>query len=43
MKIKLIVVVLVSFVLAACASEPLKAPCDAHGHNCGAKTKINQW
>jgi len=29
--------------LAGCATEPLKAPCDNHGHFCGRKIKINQW
>lgn len=32
-----------SFFMMACASQPLKAPCDEHAHFCGTKTKINQW
>ncbi len=43
MQMKFVVVLLLSYVLAACASDPLKAPCDVHAHFCGTKTKINQW
>jgi hypothetical protein len=43
MKLKLLMVVLMSTVVTACASAPLKAPCDLQGHYCGTKTNINQW
>jgi len=43
MKIKLITLFLMSMVVAACATEPLKAPCNEHATFCGSKTKINQW
>ena len=43
MKAKLILVMLLSLLLSACANDPLKAPCDQHAHFCGIKTSINQW
>lgn len=39
---KFFLVVLLSILMCACASE-LRAPCDAHAHFCGSKTKITQW
>jgi hypothetical protein len=42
MQIKLGLIVLMSVLMCACASN-LKAPCDEHAHFCGMKTKINQW
>ena len=36
------VVVLLSLIISACASDPMKAPCNAHASFCGTKTKINQ-
>ena len=38
-----IAVCLMSLFLTACASDPMKAPCNAQASFCGAKTKINQW
>ena len=43
MKIKFILILLMSSFLAACSTGPLKAPCDSHARFCGTKTKINQW
>lgn len=37
------IIFLISMLLAACTSSPLKAPCDAHARWCDSKTKINQW
>lgn len=42
-KMKFVFVVFLSVLVTACASEPLKAPCDQHATFCGTKTKINQW
>lgn len=36
-------IVLVSLLMAACATGELKAPCDQYAHFCGSKTKINSW
>ena len=35
-------VIFLSLTLAACASDPMKAPCNAQASFCGVKTKINQ-
>lgn len=43
LQIKLGIIFLMSVLLSACASSPLKAPCDAHATFCGTKTKINHW
>lgn len=40
---KLISVLLLGSLLAACASQSIKAPCDQYAKFCGTKTKINQW
>lgn len=40
---KLFVIFLTSWLLSACVSKPLRAPCDVHASFCGTKTKINQW
>ena len=43
LQIKLGLVFLLSVLMTACASEPLKAPCNQYATFCGTKTKINQW
>ena len=43
MKMKLGLVFLMSMLISACVSGPLKAPCNEHASFCGTKTKINQW
>lgn len=40
---KVLIVMLMSLFIAACTSDPLKAPCDQYATFCGPKTKINQW
>lgn len=42
-ELQLCLVFLMSVVMTACATGPLKAPCDEHATFCGTKTKINQW
>lgn len=41
-KIQLGLVFLLSFIISACVSSPLKSPCDEHANFCGTQTKINQ-
>lgn len=41
--IKLGLVLVMSVLLSACASGPLKAPCNQYATFCGTKTPINQW
>lgn len=43
LEIKLGIVFLISILLSACVSQPLKAPCNQYASFCGSKTKINQW
>jgi hypothetical protein len=43
MQIRLSLIFLMSVLMTACASEPLKAPCNQYATFCGTKTKINQW
>jgi len=43
LQIKLGILFLMSVLLSACVSAPLKAPCDQYATFCGAKTKINHW
>lgn len=43
LEIKLVIVFLISVLLSACVSQPLKAPCNQSASFCGTKTKINQW
>lgn len=43
LEIQLGIIFLISILLSACASGPLKAPCNEHASFCGTKTKINQW
>ena len=43
LKMQLSILFLISTLLSACASGPLKAPCNEHATFCGVKTKINQW
>jgi len=43
LQIRLGLVFLMGVLLSACASEPLKAPCNQYASFCGTKTKINQW
>ena len=43
LKIKILSFFIMSALLSACASDPLKAPCNQYASFCGAKTKINQW
>jgi len=40
---KIIITLFLSLLLTACASDPLKAPCNEHASFCGTKTKINHW
>jgi hypothetical protein len=40
---KLVVIVLVGFMVTACATSQLQSPCDQYAHFCGSKTKISQW
>jgi hypothetical protein len=42
LEIKLGMVFLMSVLMMACASGPLKAPCNQYANFCGTKTKINQ-
>jgi len=42
-KTKLIVILIMSFWLSSCASQPVKSPCNQYASFCGSKTKINQW
>lgn len=42
-KVKLSIIFLMTLFMTACASSPLKAPCDQHASFCGSKTKINHW
>lgn len=42
-ELQLGLVFLLSVMISACASGPLKAPCDEHATFCGTQTKINQW
>lgn len=41
LQIKLGLIFLMSVLVTACVSTPLKAPCDQHATFCGVKTKIN--
>jgi hypothetical protein len=41
LEIKLSLIFLMSVLLSACASDPLKAPCNHYASFCGTKTKIN--
>jgi hypothetical protein len=43
LQMKLGIIFLMSILMSACTSAPLKAPCDAHASFCGSKTKINRW
>jgi hypothetical protein len=39
----IIVVLCISGLVTACASNPMNAPCDEQAHFCGTKTPINHW
>ena len=41
LQVRLGIIFLISVLLSACASTPLKAPCDQYASFCGTKTKIN--
>jgi len=43
LNIRLAAIFLMSIFMTACASDPLKAPCNEHATFCGTKTKINHW
>jgi len=43
LKTKLSILFVISILLSACASGPLKAPCNEYANFCGTKTKINRW
>lgn len=43
LQVRLGIVFLMSVLLSACATEPLKAPCNQYASFCGTKTKINSW
>lgn len=41
--IKISMAIYLALLLAGCATDAMKAPCDQQGHFCGRKIKINQW
>ncbi len=43
MKLHLSLIMLITVLVSACVTSPLKAPCDEQAHFCGSKTKINHW
>jgi hypothetical protein len=43
LQIRLGLIFVMGVLLTACASDPMKAPCDQYASFCGTKTPINHW